>query len=422
MLYDQPDTALQWLFLDLNSYFASVEQQETPAYRGKPVAVVPMMTDSTCAIAASYEAKLYGIRTGTKIYDAKKMCPGLICAPARHDLYVSYHNRIFAEVERHLPVTRICSIDEAACELWGEQRRPENAHALALQIKEGIRQKIGPFVRCSIGIAPNAFLAKVATEMEKPDGLVILEPETLKDRLFALSLRDLPGINIRMEQRLQRAGISTIEQLWNISPKHARKIWHSVEGERFWYKLHGYNIPERPTQKRMIGHSRILDPVLRRQAEARAITRQLLIKAVTRLRRYDLHAGKLYLGVRTVSRRKWGNYTDFPASQDTTCFLEALERLWQMMERATGTENLLKVSVSLFDLCEAAGITPDLFEMSSSSSDTPHRPMALLESVQMINRRYGANTITLGISPKTSTGYVGTKIAFTRIPDQEEFS
>ena len=94
----QPEKGLKWLFLDLNSYFASVEQQENPKLRGKPVAVVPMDTDSTCAIAASYEAKAYGIKTQTRIYEAKKMCPELQCVTAKHDLYVSYHHKIIDEI------------------------------------------------------------------------------------------------------------------------------------------------------------------------------------------------------------------------------------------------------------------------------------------------------------------------------------
>ena len=88
------ETSLKWLFVDLNSYFASVEQNENPSLRGKPVAVVPMPTEHTCAIAASYEAKAYGVKTGTIIRDARNMCPNLICVPARHDVYVRYHNRI----------------------------------------------------------------------------------------------------------------------------------------------------------------------------------------------------------------------------------------------------------------------------------------------------------------------------------------
>src|SRR5690554_8020124 len=98
----QPVRELKWLFFDLNSYFASVEQQDRPELRGKPVAVVPMKTNSTCAIAASYEAKAYGVKTGTMIYEARKMCPGLICVEARHNVYVDYHKRIFGEVENHL--------------------------------------------------------------------------------------------------------------------------------------------------------------------------------------------------------------------------------------------------------------------------------------------------------------------------------
>jgi DNA polymerase-4 len=117
-----PTNGLHWLFFDLNSYFASVEQQENPALMGRPVAVVPMMTDSTCAIAASYEAKRYGIITGTKIYEAKQMCPDLVCVLARHDVYVDYHHRILEELENHIHISKVCSIDEAACRLIGAER------------------------------------------------------------------------------------------------------------------------------------------------------------------------------------------------------------------------------------------------------------------------------------------------------------
>lgn len=231
-----PVRALRWLFLDLNSYFASVEQQENPALRGRPVAVIPAMTDATCAIAASYEAKAYGIKTGTKIYEAKKLCPDLTCVLARHDVYVAYHHRIFDVVETLIPVTKICSVDEAACALMGAECEPAGAVALAHAIKTALRAQIGPAITCSIGIAPNAFLAKIASDMQKPDGLTVLEPGRYQDRLFALKLTDLPGINTRMEARLRAGGVTSVEQLWSLSPKHARMIWGGVGGERFWYK------------------------------------------------------------------------------------------------------------------------------------------------------------------------------------------
>src|SRR5579864_8717538 len=108
---------VNWLFLDLNSYFASVEQQDRPELRGKPVGVVPMLADTTCCIAASYEAKAFGVRTGTIVADAKRLCPEIILIEGLHELYVDYHHRVVEAVESCLPVTAVCSIDEMACRL-----------------------------------------------------------------------------------------------------------------------------------------------------------------------------------------------------------------------------------------------------------------------------------------------------------------
>ena len=126
-----PPNGLRWLYVDFNSYFASVEQQMNPALRGKPVAVVPVETDSTCAIAASYEAKAYGVKTGTPIYEARKMCPGLICVLGRHQHYVAYHDRLVKEVDRHIQVTAVCSIDEMACRLMKNEYAPVRAIEIA---------------------------------------------------------------------------------------------------------------------------------------------------------------------------------------------------------------------------------------------------------------------------------------------------
>src|SRR5450432_47129 len=103
--------ALRALVIDFNSFFASVEQQEQPALRGQPVAVVPVMTDSTCCIAASYEAKCFGIKTGTNVGEARQRCPGLIVVEARPPLYIEYHHKLIAAVDACLPVTDVRSID-----------------------------------------------------------------------------------------------------------------------------------------------------------------------------------------------------------------------------------------------------------------------------------------------------------------------
>lgn len=417
----RPPTALEWLFFDLNSFFASVEQQDKPYLRGKPIAIVPSMTDATCAIAASYEAKAFGIKTGTKIYEAKRLCPTLHCVLARHDVYVAYHNLIFAEVERHIPVSKICSIDEGACKLMSNEQSSEKATLIAHAIKDGLRQNVGEYIKCSIGIASNIFLAKTATDMQKPDGLVILTPDNYKERIFALKLPDLCGIGRNIEHRLNRAGIRTIEQLWNLPPKHARKIWGSVAGEIFWYRLHGYDIPDKPTNKSVIGHSRVLDPNIRGMNEAYAMAQHLTIKACTRLRRYNIFAGHFALGIRTIDGSYWSDDTSFAPTQDNFTVISALDRLWHTMQNDIGRyTRLMKVSVSLYNLYEQREVTLDLFENVPEKTKTV-KNTELSRAMDILNKKFGNNTINLGSTPKTSAGYVGTKIAFTRVPEMEEF-
>src|SRR6201997_5412248 len=162
---------LQWLFLDLNSYLASVEQELRPELRDRPMAVVPLLADTTCCIAASYEAKKYGVRTGTQVGEAKRLCPGIVLVEARHEVYVDYHHRIVEAVESCVPVTSVMSIDEMACRLIGREQPLLAALELAAKVKLAVRQKAGETLCCSVGLAPNRYLAKVASDMEKPDGL-----------------------------------------------------------------------------------------------------------------------------------------------------------------------------------------------------------------------------------------------------------
>ncbi len=419
----QPESQLKWLFLDLNSYFASVEQQERPELRGRPIAVVPMETDSTCAIAASREARAYGVKTGTMIFEAKRLCPRLICVPARHRIYVDYHHRVIDEVIRHVPIDRIWSIDELASRLPPRLRNREDAIAAAQRLKQGMRKNIGACITCSIGIAPNSFLAKIATDLQKPDGLVILEPGALPGPLLDLKLKDIPGINVSMERRLIQAGITSVEQLWTVPPKHARQIWGSVAGERFYYNLHGYDIPVLESDNTSsVGHSRVLDPALRHPAAARLIARRLAIKAAARLRRKENYATSFYMSVRTTDKQRWDSEIRMEPSQDNFSFLEALDSLWALMLAELRPQAIKKVSLTLTRLRQNHEMTNDLFTTSSPAiQKTLRRREDLSRVMDIINDRYGAETLRLGAAPCSNAGSFGTKIAFSRIPDRAEF-
>ncbi|HWH41171.1 MAG TPA: DNA polymerase, partial [Usitatibacter sp.] len=156
---------LRSLLVDFNSYFASVEQQVEPRLRGRPVGVVPMLADTTVCIAASIEAKRFGVKTGTKVGDARQLCPGIEFVIARHEIYIEYHHRAVAVVDSIVPVRAVLSIDEMDCELTGRWREPARALKLARDVKKRLAADIGECLRTSIGIGPNTFIAKTASDM-----------------------------------------------------------------------------------------------------------------------------------------------------------------------------------------------------------------------------------------------------------------
>jgi DNA polymerase-4 len=427
-------TPLRWLFLDLNSYFASVEQQLRPELRGRPVVVSPAESEFTSAIAASAEAKKYGIKTGTMIADARALCPDVVIVQARHDVYVKFHHAIVNEVWNHIPVTKVCSIDEVACSLMGRERKVENAVRIANSIKQGIRRNVGDWMSCSVGLAPSRMLAKVAADMQKPDGLTILEAHDLPHKLLPLPLSDFPGIGWNMHKRLRERGVETVADLWNLSRQRTRQLWGSIEGERFWYELHGHDIPDRPEAKKSsIGHSHVLAAKMRDADAARLVARRLLLKAGTRLRRMELASGSLVLHATFENgtppdkwkRRSWRNdegwSTDirFHPTQDTAVLLAKLDEEWATLMRQHAGRRFKMIGIVLHGLQPANKIAPDLFAVPDEKPAA--NGVDLYSAVDRINKKYGQDTVALGVLPGQIAKYVGAKIAFNRIPDLAEF-
>ena len=413
---------VDWLFLDLNSYFASVEQQLHPGLRGKPIAVVPVDSDATCAIAASHEAKKFGIKTGTNIGEARRRCPELITVMAGHDVYVEFHHKIIEEVERHFPVHVICSIDEMACKLDAPRRQLDVAMDLAKRIKQGLRERVGECITCSIGLAPNRFLAKVASDMQKPDGLVVLRHEELPGRLLELELSDLCGIGRRMEPRLHACGIRTMADLWEADREALHRAWGGVGGDRFWHGLHGgVTEDDTPPAHRTIGHSHVLAPELRTPPAAGIVARRLLLKAASRLRRMKYRARQLHLSVRTEEGPRCEALAKFEEGSDSIVLARVLAELWQQVMKQARWQRVKKVSVTLFGLvAETAPRQLELFNSTGSSAPKEQREH-LSRVLDEINQKYGRDSVVIGFTPDTVRTFSGTKIAFTRIPDREEF-
>jgi DNA polymerase-4 len=418
---------LRWLFLDLNSYFASVEQELQPNLRGRPVAVVPVMADTTCAIAASYEAKAFGVRTGTQIGEAKRMCPGLVLVEARHEVYVDYHNRIVEAVERCVPVAAVMSIDEMAASLIGREQPLFAALDLAHRIKASIRENVGATLCCSIGLAPNRYLAKIASDMDKPDGLVALTPDILMTALSQLTLRDLPGVGARMEKRLHESGIRTMPQVLTLDREQMNHAWGGIGGEKLWYWLRGEDFHDAELDhQKSISQSHVLPPELRTEDGCYAVAHKLLHKAAMRLRTARLWTTHVSLTIKYAATKAdamaqhssgihqtvWSQGVAVIECQDNQTLIEALRKLWSARPQDEKHRKPFYIGVWLGNLVPDHLHTLSLFSALESES----KRTRLTSTMDALNHKYGTATL-FPASMLLARAAAPTRIAFTSIPD-----
>ena len=418
---------MRWLFVDLNSYFASVEQELRPELRGRPVAVVPVMADTTCAIAASYEAKAFGVHTGTQIGEAKRLCPGLELVEARHEIYVDYHNRIVEAVERCVPVAAVMSIDEMASSLIGREQPLFAALDLAHRVKASIRENVGDTLRCSIGLATNRYLAKIASDMDKPDGLVALTQDLLPGALLHLTLRDLPGVGARMEKRLHQHDIRNMEALLALDREQMNHVWGGIGGEKLWHWLRGEDFHDAELEyQKSISQSHVLPPDLRTEEGCYAVAHKLLHKAAMRLRAARLWATHVSLTIKYATSKAeaksqhssgihqtaWSQGMRVIECQDNQTLIEALQKLWAARPRDEAHRKPFFIGVWLGDLVPDHLHTLSLF----AGLETESRRTRLTSTIDALNQKYGTSTL-FSASMLLARAAAPTRIAFTSIPD-----
>ena len=438
----QPDR-FRFLHIDLNSFFASVEQQIHPEYRGKPLAVVPTMADTTCCIAASYEAKALGIKTGTQVGEAKKICPSIILVAGNHADYAKYSNNISDAVELACPVSHNPSIDEMVCELIGREQEPPRARQIALSIKQSIYKNVGVALRCSIGMAPNRYLAKIASDMQKPDGLIGLLQSQLPRSIAHLDLRDLPGVGARTELRLNAKGIHTMPQLLALDRPGMHKLWDSVWGDRLYHWLRGHDTgddgaPVSTGIQKSLGHSHVLAPEHRSPQGSWAVAHKLLHKAAMRLRMEKFYTASLSVTIRYQLTRQqaearaalpvtgakgkvkrhysgiknsgWAMEARFRDCQDTLTLLEILSKLWSQRPQGPDFQRPFFVGITMRNLIPEDEHQAELFA-------DPNNRDQLSATMDKLNLKYGHTTLHFaGMLPARNSA--PTRIAFTQIPVQ----
>ncbi|MGH2574075.1 MAG: DNA polymerase Y family protein, partial [Ignavibacteria bacterium] len=225
------------LFADMNSYFATVEQQYNYWLRGRPVGVCVYTGRYGCVIAPSIEAKAKGVKVGMRLNEAIKLCPDLVPVETRPERYREVHKKFIKVLERYSEEVIPKSIDEAVVDLTNYGLYYKDQIEVAKRIKKDIYNEVGDWLKCSIGIAPNAFLAKFAANLKKPDGLILISPDNIDEMLKNVKLTDLPGIKEGMARRLITSGIKTPLELRHSSPSKLKSACSSIVGVYWYYRL-----------------------------------------------------------------------------------------------------------------------------------------------------------------------------------------
>ncbi|MFG6080484.1 hypothetical protein ACEUZ9_001088 [Paracoccus litorisediminis] len=384
------------LYLDMNSFFASVEQHLDPSIRNRPVAITATEGEHGACVAASYEAKAYGVKTGTRVRDAKALCPGIVFLPSRHRLYVRYNLKVAEVLDRHAELYRIRSVDEFQIALSGEATELPGLTRLVTDMKAAVAREIGPCLRFSAGAGPNHLLAKIAGKLEKPDGFRWLDRENMPQAIAHLALDDLPGISSGMSERLNRAGIRDMAALCALDPRHARRIWNSVEGERFVRALQCEDIPLTETRSGGIGQSKILAPDFRAPREAYLVSRWLIAKAGRRLREAGKVAARFGLSIRMIDGRQFSRSMKCEARQDDLHFLRINRALWRLAWPDVARAQILSVGIQLDDTAPLSARNGDLLSGLGPAERLPAERAA--RAMDLINARFGDGTIRTGVN------------------------
>ena len=358
------------LFIDFDSFYASVEQQDNLKYRGKPVIVVPVVSDYTCAIAASYQAKRLGVKTGTRVKTAKEKIPGLFVCGARPKRYGEVHNQIVEILSQHFKKIQVLSIDEMACEI--DEDDDFDCEMIAALLKLDFQEKLGEYITCSIGVAKNVFLSKVAADMDKPNGFTALGQKA-QEQLETLGLTDLPGIAEKMEARLNKSRIKTVEDLFNTEELKLKKAWGSIIGARWYHMIRGslqcdYGLSDNEIPK-SFGHTHVLPPAKRDDTGSFEVFEALLFKGLERLNKHRIGAKRvsIYLSWRNTETKRRGTFKKSSpiaiASMDYTYWSMIANELWKQIPpldlkaipllvgiRFTRTVKQEDINLQLFDL------------------------------------------------------------------------
>lgn len=389
------------MHVDLNSAFATIEQQSRPLLRGRPVAIVNRRTEHTSIVTASYEAKAYGVKVGMKFINAKRLVPGLIGIESDPAKYRFVYHKLMAILNSYSPNVVMKSIDEGVIDFHNIPNvRP--LIEIGYEIKKRLQDEIGVSMRCNIGIGTSRFLAKTAAGLHKPDGLDVIDANNLRDTYKTMKLTDLTGIAGHLEGRLNAVGIYTPLEFLDASSLALEKVaFKSIIGGQWHKRLRGFEIDDGPIELKTIGRQYVLENRNLTDLEIKNRLHFLCEAVGSRLRGQNKLARGVNIHVRTLDRGYWRASR---MCQMPFCSSNTINSLAQQLFLGA-PDNIIEIGVRCYALTDGIDNQTNLF------MDSIAREKQLIDSIDNINQRFGDRTIHSANTLQTSE-FIKQKISF----------
>jgi DNA polymerase-4 len=374
------------MHIDLNSCFATVEQQSRPMLRGRPVVIVNRRTEHTSIVTASYEAKALGVTVGMRARDAKLLAPGLVALESDPAKYRFVYHRMMDIMKSYSAHVTMKSIDEGVIDFHQatEKMRLRSLEEIGYEIKQRLKDEIGCAMRCNVGIATNRFLAKTAAGLHKPDGLDVITHENLRTTLETLKLTELTGIAGRNEHRLNAVGIYTPLQFLDASSETLHKmVFKSVLGEQWHQRLRGWEVDDVSHDMKTVGRQYVLEANNLSQTEIVQRLHHLCESVGSRLRSQNRVARGVFVYAKTYDRGYWHarKMHELPFFSDNAIYTQA------SLLFAGAPRHIKEIGISCYELCDDDDPQLSLF------GDQVAREHRLVDAMDVINQRYGERVI-----------------------------
>ena len=395
------------MHIDLNSCFATIEQQANPLLRGKPLGVAAYNKSAGVILAASIEAKKLGIKTGTRVFEAKQVCPDIIITEPDAKKYRHVHHAFAKLLNDYTSEVAPKSVDEFILDFKNTPRYGEGLIEIGSEIKQRIKNEIGDYITVSIGVSKNPFLAKTASNLIKPDGLVEINEHNHLGVYEKLDLIDLTGIGQQNMIRLNSHGIFTPLEFYHANPHKLKAVFNSIHGY-FWYlNLRGYEIGNYKPVRRTFSHQYALQKPMTDLAEMAPVITKLVEKLGFRLRNNGYKAQGVNIALRFKNNKKYSYWHTGKKTKRVLYDSRDIYKEILTLFRKAPKGNITLVNVGVFNLSKKRNLQLELFKDA-------HKNEKLVEAMDKINNRWGRFVLTPGTMANTDN-YVPNRIGFGNV-------